>query len=40
MGDCEMCDGTGECPECDDEFNDECDICGGNGVCPECGGIG
>jgi hypothetical protein len=40
MDDCETCEGTGDCPDCAEGFDDECLSCGGNGVCNECGGTG
>ena len=39
--DCELCDGTGECPECDGEpGEDGCTFCDETGRCPDCGGKG
>jgi hypothetical protein len=38
MEECEFCDGTGTCPDC--EIGDECNVCGGSNECPECGGTG
>ncbi len=40
MDDCENCDGTGNCPDCNEVFNDDCVECGGGGVCNDCGGTG
>lgn len=44
MGDCENCDGTGDCPMCFgaklDENGNKCGCCFGSGDCPECGGSG
>ena len=44
QADCDWCDGTGECPECDG-FGDyengyECEFCLGSGECTACGGTG
>jgi len=36
---CNVCGGTGECPECFGH-DEECEVCDGTGECPECGGEG
>lgn len=36
---CELCNGTGACPDCE-YGDDDCSTCGGVNECPECGGTG
>ncbi len=33
---CEECNDTGICPECEGDFDDECGSCDGDGVCTSC----
>jgi primosomal protein N' len=44
---CDVCDGTGNCPECDGTGLEHgktagppCEHCGGSGDCQACGGSG
>lgn len=40
---CGECDGTGECPDCDDGYysdGEQCDACAGSGDCVDCNGTG
>lgn len=37
---CSNCQGTGECPSCCGEGEDDCPECEGSGVCDDCGGTG
>ena len=38
---CEECEGSGACPDCDQENDPEdCITCEGNGECSDCGGTG
>ena len=38
--DCEECNGTGTCPECEAEIIEDCENCDGTNECPNCGGSG
>lgn len=40
MDECENCDGSGECPDCELGVDDDCITCGGTNECEACDGTG